>query len=155
MTLERRRRVVELAERYSIPILEDNAYGEIYFDEPPPPSLKSLNPEGVLFVSTFSKIFGPGARLGWINAPSNVIAELCQAKLGSDQCSNTFAQRIIYEYGQKGFLESQVVLSRSLYQTKRDIALNCLVANAPPGMSWTRPAGGFYIWVTVPDGINC
>ena len=155
MTLERRRRLVELAERYSIPILEDNAYGEIYFDEPPPPSLKSLNPEGVLFVSTFSKIFGPGARLGWINAPSNVIAELCQAKLGSDQCSNTLAHRIIYEYGQKGFLESQVVLSRSLYQTKRDIALNCLVANAPPGMSWTRPAGGFYIWVTVPDGINC
>ena len=89
MSLERRHKLIDLAEQYSLPILEDHAYAELYFDEAPPPSLKALNPEGVLFVSTFSKIFGPGIRLGWIAAPSSVIAELCQAKLGSDQGSIT------------------------------------------------------------------
>ena len=154
MSLERRHKLIDLAEQYSLPILEDHAYAELYFDEAPPPSLKALNPEGVLFVSTFSKIFGPGIRLGWIAAPSSVIAELCQAKLGSDQCSSTLGQRIVYEYGSQGLMDSQITLSRALYQTKRNITLEALSKNAPAGMRWTRPNGGFYVWVTIPEGID-
>ncbi len=154
MSLDRRRRLVELADRYSIPILEDHAYAELYFDRAPPPSLKALNPDGVLFVSTFSKIFGPGIRLGWIDAPPAVIAQLSQAKLGSDQCSSTVAQRIVYEYGRQGLMDSQIVLSRALYQAKRNTTLEALTGHAPPGMTWTRPDGGFYVWLTIPEGID-
>ncbi len=154
MTLDRRRRLVELADKYGIPILEDHAYAELYFDHAPPPSLKSLNPDGVLFVSTFSKIFGPGIRLGWIAAPQAVIAQLCQAKLGSDQCSSTLGQRIVYEYGRKGLMDSQIALSRALYQSKRNTTMEALAAHARPGMSWTRPDGGFYVWLTAPEGID-
>lgn len=154
MPLDRRRKLVDLAEQYGIPILEDHAYAELYFDEAPPPSLKALSPDGVLFVSTFSKIFGPGIRLGWIAAPSHVIAQLCQAKLGSDQCSSTLGQRIVYEYGRQGLMDSQIVLSRSLYRAKRDATLEALAEHAPPGVTWTRPDGGFYIWLTVPEGID-
>ncbi|MDE2728749.1 MAG: PLP-dependent aminotransferase family protein [Gemmatimonadota bacterium] len=154
MPLERRRKLVELADRYNIPILEDHAYAELYFEHAPPPSLKALNPDGVLFVSTFSKIFGPGIRLGWIAAPPPVIAQLCQAKLGSDQCSSTLGQRIVYEYGRQGLMDSQIVLSRALYQAKRDVTLDALAEHAPPGLAWTRPDGGFYVWLTAPEGID-
>ncbi len=154
MPLDRRRRLVELADGYDIPILEDHAYAELYFDHAPPPSLKALNPDGVLFVSTFSKIFGPGIRLGWIAAPPAVIAQLCQAKLGSDQCSSTLGQRIVHEYGRQGLMDSQIVLSRALYRAKRDTTLDALAGHAPPGMTWTRPDGGFYVWLTIPEGID-
>ncbi len=154
MPLERRRKLVDLADRYNIPILEDHAYGELYFEQKPPPSLKALNPDGVLFVSTFSKIFGPGIRLGWIAAPPAVVGQLCQSKLGSDQCSSTLGQRIVYEYGRQGLMDSQVVLSRALYQAKRDVTLEALEEHAPPGMTWTRPAGGFYVWLTTPAGVD-
>ncbi len=154
MPLDRRRRLVELADRYAIPILEDHAYAELYYGQAPPPSLKALNPDGVLLVSTFSKIFGPGVRLGWIDAPPAVISQLCQAKLGSDQCSNTLAQRIVYEYGRQGLMDSQIVLSRALYQAKRDTTMDALERHAPPGTTWTRPAGGFYVWLTIPEGID-
>lgn len=154
MPLDRRRRLVELADGYDIPILEDHAYAELYFDHAPPPSLKALNPDGVLFVSTFSKIFGPGIRLGWIAAPPAVIAQLCQAKLGSDQCSSTLGQRIVHEYGRQGLMDSQIVLSRALYRAKRDTTLAALAGHAPPGMTWTRPDGGFYVWLTIPEGID-
>ncbi len=154
MPLERRRRLVDLADRYNIPILEDHAYAELYFDHPPPPSLKALNPDGVLFVSTFSKIFGPGIRLGWIAAPPSVIDQLCQAKLGSDQCSSTLGQRIVYEYGRQGLMDRQIVQSRALYQTKRNLTLDALAEQSPPGMTWTRPDGGFYVWLTIHEGID-
>ncbi|MYK98650.1 MAG: PLP-dependent aminotransferase family protein [Gemmatimonadetes bacterium] len=108
----------------------------------------------MLFVSTFSKIFGPGIRLGWIAAPPPVIAQLCQAKLGSDQCSSTLGQRIVYEYGRQGLMDSQIVLSRALYQAKRDVTLDALAEHAPPGLTWTRPDGGFYVWLTAPEGID-
>lgn len=154
LSTERRRRLVELADQYGIPILEDAAYEELRFEGEAPPTLVSLNPNGVLFANTFSKIFGPGVRLGWIAAPPSVIGQLCQAKQGTDQCSSTLGQRIVYEYGKKGLIEPQIEASIRIYREKRDHTLAAISSLFPPGCSWTYPAGGFYLWVTLPEGVN-
>ncbi|MBM3264570.1 MAG: PLP-dependent aminotransferase family protein [candidate division Zixibacteria bacterium] len=154
MSEERRKKLVEVADRYGIPILEDAAYAELRFEGPSPSSLVSLNPDGVLFANTFSKIFGPGVRLGWIAAPPEVIAQLCQAKQGTDQCSSTLGQRLVYEYGKRGLIEPQIEASISLYREKRDRVLQAVASLFPPGCTWTRPEGGFYLWVTLPEGVN-
>lgn len=154
LSAERRRRLVDVADRYGIPIFEDPAYAELRFEGEPPPSLVSLNPDGVLFASTFSKTFGPGIRLGWIAAPTPVHTQLCQAKQGSDQCSSTLAQRMIYEYGRQGLLEPHIAASIQLYRTKRDQTLDAVSTLFPPNVSWTRPEGGFYLWVTLPEGVD-
>jgi 2-aminoadipate transaminase len=154
LSAERRHRLVEIADRYGVPIFEDPAYSELRFEGDPPPSLISLNPDGVLFASTFSKTFGPGVRLGWIAAPPAVHAQLCQAKQGSDQCSSTLAQRIIYEYGRRGLLEPHIAASINLYRAKRNKTLETISDLFPSGTSWTHPEGGFYLWVTLPEGVD-
>lgn len=154
LTAERRRRLIETADRYGVPILEDPAYAELRFEGDPLPSLVSLNPDGVLFANTFSKIFGPGVRLGWIAAPPDVIAQLCQAKQGSDQCSSTLGQRMVYEYGKRGLIERQVANSIPLYRKKRDRTIEAIQRYFPDGVEWTHPAGGFYLWVTLPEGVE-
>jgi 2-aminoadipate transaminase len=154
MSADRRRRLVDVADRYGVPILEDAAYAELRFEGEPLPSLVSLNPDGVLFANTFSKIFGPGIRLGWIAAPPQVIGQLCQAKQGTDQCSSTLGQRMVYAYGKRGLIEPQIAASITLYRDKRDRTLSALSSLFPPGTEWTRPSGGFYLWVTLPEGVN-
>ena len=151
---ERRHHLIDVADRYGVPIFEDPAYAELRFEGEPPSSLISLNPNGVLFASTFSKTFGPGIRLGWIAAPPSVHTQLCQAKQGSDQCSSTLAQRIIYEYGKRGLLESHIATSIKLYRTKRNQTLEAISNLFPPDISWTRPEGGFYLWVTLPPAVD-
>lgn len=154
LAADRRRRLIEIANRYAVPVIEDPAYTELRYEGTTLPSLVSLNPDGVLFANTFSKIFGPGVRLGWISAPSDVIAQLCQAKQGTDQCSSTLGQRIVYEYGNRGLIEKQVAASIPLYREKRDLMLNAMFRHFPAGVTWTHPAGGFYSWVTLPDGVE-
>ncbi|MBI4553457.1 MAG: PLP-dependent aminotransferase family protein [Candidatus Latescibacteria bacterium] len=154
LAADRRRRLVEVADRAGVPVIEDPAYGELRYEGDRLPSLVSLNPEGVLFANTFSKIFGPGVRLGWITAPPGVIAQLCQAKQGTDQCSSTLGQRVVYEYGRRGLIERQVAASLPLYREKRDLTLAAMARYFPSGVTWTRPAGGFYSWVTLPDGVE-
>lgn len=154
LSTERRRRLVEVADKYGVPILEDAPYAELRYEGEPLPSLVSMNPEGVIFVNTFSKIFGPGIRLGWIAAPPAVIAQFCQCKQGTDQCSSTIGQRIVYEYGKRGYIDRQVAESIPIYREKRDRTLSALERAMPPGVEWTHPAGGFYLWVTLPDGVD-
>ena len=154
LSADRRQQLIEVADRHSLPIVEDPAYAELRYEGHPLPSLVSLNPDGVLFANTFSKIFGPGIRLGWIAAPSDVIAQLCQCKQGTDQCSSTLGQRVVYEYGQRGLIDKQIAASLPLYREKRDRTLNAMTAMFPSGIDWTHPAGGFYLWVTLPDGVK-
>lgn len=154
LAADRRRRLVEVADRYGVPVIEDPAYVELRYEGDRLPALVSLNPEGVLFANTFSKIFGPGVRLGWITAPPGVIAQLCQAKQGTDQCSSTLGQRVVYEYGRRGLIEQQVSASLPLYREKRDLTLDAMTRYFPSGVTWTRPAGGFYSWVTLPDEVD-
>jgi 2-aminoadipate transaminase len=154
MSSERRSELVALARRYGFLVLEDVAYRELGFGEDSLPSLWSLAPDVVLQAGTFSKIFSPGFRMGWAAGPAEIIATLVVAKQNSDQCSGAFGQRMLEEYGRGGHLERQLVQSRALYARRAALVTAALTAHMPEGTTWTTPAGGFYVWVTAPDGVD-
>jgi 2-aminoadipate transaminase len=150
----RRRELVELARRYRFLVLEDVAYRELGFEDAAPPSLWSLAPDVVIQTGTFSKTFFPGVRLGWAAAPPEVIRQLVTAKQNSDQCSGALGQRMLEEYGRGGHLDRQLVASRALYARRAELMGKALAEHMPEGTSWTTPGGGFFTWVTAPDGID-
>lgn len=154
LSLTRRQQTVALCRRYQVTILEDHAYAELVYDGEPVPSLKSLDPDNVVFVHTFSKIFGPGVRLGWVAADSKLIERLGLCKLGIDQCSSTLAQRLVYDYGSRGLIDEQVTRSIALYRNKRDAMEAAMSAHLPEETSWGSTGGGFFVWVRLPDGID-
>ena len=154
MSADRRAELVALARRYGFLICEDVAYRELGFTAPPPASLWSLAPDVVLQAGTFSKIFFPGVRLGWAAGPEQVIARLVVAKQNSDQCSGALGQRMLEEYGRTGQLEQQIVASRALYARRAGLVTQALAAHMPDGATWTTPHGGFYVWLTAPDGVD-
>ncbi len=154
MSAERRQELASLARRYGFLILEDVAYRELGFTEPPPPSLWSAAPDVTLQAGTFSKIFSPGFRLGWASGPAEIVGTLVVAKQNSDQCSGALGQRLMEEYGRGGHMDAQIIKSRALYQRRAQLVDAALTAHMPAGTTWTTPAGGFYIWVTAPDGVD-
>ncbi len=154
MTIQRRQELVALARRYGFLILEDVAYRELSFEHAPPPSLWALAPDMVLQAGTFSKIFCPGFRLGWAAGPAEIIARLVVAKQNSDQCSGALGQRMLEEYGRSGQMERQVVSSRALYARRAALTCQALARHMPEGTTWTTPQGGFYVWLTAPDGVD-
>ena len=151
---ERRLALVELARRYRFLILEDVAYRELGFADTAPPSLWSMAPDVVIQAGTFSKTFFPGVRLGWAAAPAEVITQLVTAKQNSDQCSGALGQRMLEEYGRAGHLDRQLVASRALYERRAALMGQALAEHMPAGTTWTTPRGGFFTWVTAPDGID-
>ncbi len=151
MSLSRREKVVEICSRHRVSIIEDHAYAELVYDGEALPSLKSLDPDNVVFVHTFSKIFGPGVRLGWVAADAALIDRLGLCKLGTDQCSNTLIQRLVYDYGRHGFVDDQVAASIELYRRKRDVMESAMKEHFPPETSWTHANGGFFLWVRLQD----
>lgn len=154
LTEARRKELVALCDRFGVPVVEDHAYGELSYDAALPPSLKALAPDNVIFVHTFSKIFGPGVRLGWVAAEPNLVARLGLCKLGVDQCANTLTQRLVFDYGQRGYIDEQVEASLELYRGKRDQMLSSMKAHLSEEMRWTHPGGGFFVWARLPDGID-
>ena len=154
MNAERRHELVRLARRYGFLILEDVAYRDLGFASAPPRSLWSLAPDVVLQAGTFSKIFFPGVRLGWAAGPAEIISRLVVAKQNSDQCSGALGQRMLEEYGRAGHLDRQIVSSRALYARRAGLMVDALTAHMPDGTTWTRPQGGFYVWLTAPDGVD-
>ena len=154
MSAERRHELVALARRYGFLILEDVAYRELGFTGQPPPSLWSLAPDVVLQAGTFSKVFCPGVRMGWAAGPAEIISALVVAKQNSDQCSGALGQRMLEEYGRGGFMDRQIVASRALYARRAELTAQALAAHMPEGSTWTEPAGGFYIWLTAPGGVD-
>ena len=155
MSAERRRALVDLARRYDFLILEDVAYRELGFgDAAPPPSLWSLAPDVVLQAGTFSKIFSPGFRMGWAAGPAEVIGRLVIAKQNSDQCAGALGQRMLEEYGRGGHMDRQIAASRVLYARRARLTTDALAAHMPAGATWTTPAGGFYVWLTCPEGVD-
>jgi 2-aminoadipate transaminase len=154
LAADRRRELVALARRYGFLILEDVAYRELGFAGPQPDSLWSLAPDVTLQAGTFSKIFTPGFRLGWAAGPAEIISTLVVAKQNSDQCSGALGQRMLEEYGRSGELDRQIVRSRALYARRAGLVTQALAAHLPEGSTWTTPAGGFYVWVTAPDGVD-
>jgi 2-aminoadipate transaminase len=166
-TLERRQKLIELAGYYNVPILEDDPYSELRFEGEPLPSLLMLEHErlqqsqpaqpyngNVVQLNTFSKVLTPGLRLGWITGPSDVISKLVLAKQGADLHTATFNQMIAYEIAREGFLEAHVPLIRQTYLERRNAMLAALETYFPDSVTWTRPEGGMFLWVTVPKGID-
>jgi 2-aminoadipate transaminase len=153
-TAERRERLAALCEESGLPIVEDHAYAELCYDSEPEPALKSITPSNVVFIHTFSKIFSPGARLGWVAADRELIGKLGICKLGTDQCANTLTQRLVYEYGRKGYIEDQVRSSIAIYRRKRDRMEDAMRRHFPEEARWLHPKGGFFVWVRLPDGVD-
>jgi 2-aminoadipate transaminase len=161
----RRHEMVLLADKYGIPIIEDDPYGQLRFEGEHLTPLVVLDRENlrrddgysignVIYLSTFSKTLAPGLRLGWIVAPPEVITRLVQLKQGADLHTSTFAQIIAYEVARDGFLDEHVKVIRRVYRERRDVMLEALAANFPPEVNWTRPQGGLFLWVTLPMGMD-
>ena len=151
---ERRTALAELARRYGFLIVEDVAYAELGFDSAAPRSLWSLAPEVTVQAGTFSKVFCPGTRLGWAAGPAEVVTQLAVAKQNTDQCAGALGQRMLEEYGRGGHMDRQLVASRALYARRAGLMAAALAEHMPDGTTWTTPRGGFYIWVTAPEGVD-
>jgi 2-aminoadipate transaminase len=154
LSAPRRQELVDLARRYGFLICEDVAYRELGFGPAAGPSLWSLAPDVVLQAGTFSKIFSPGFRMGWAAGPAQVVGRLTVAKQNSDQCAGALGQRMFEEYGRGGHLERQLVASRQLYARRAELTVAALARHMPEGSSWTTPTGGFYVWLTLPGGVD-
>ncbi len=152
--LERRTLLVELARRYGFLIVEDVAYRELGFSEETVPSLWSLAPDVVVQVGTTSKTLFPGVRLGWAVGPADISARLVSAKQNTDQCAGALGQRIFEESVRRGWMDEQVIRSRALYEGKCERLLAALEHSMPGDAHWTRPRGGFFSWLTLPDGAD-
>ncbi|MGA9350328.1 MAG: PLP-dependent aminotransferase family protein [Anaerolineae bacterium] len=154
MTLERRLKLVELAAKYGVFIVEDDPYGELRFEGQDIVPLVVLHKENVLYLSTFSKTLSPGIRLGWIVAPSKIIAKLVQAKQGSDLHTSTFIQMVANDICQRGILRSHVRTIREVYRERRDAMLAAMERHFPPGVTWACPQGGLFLWVQLPEHVD-
>lgn len=162
--LDRRKKIVELADRYGVPIIEDDPYGQLRFEGENIPAVEVLDSEtrpnhgsysgNVIYLSTFSKILAPGLRLAWVIAPPEVIRKLSLAKQGADLHTATFNQYVAWEVGRHGFIDKHVLTIRNVYRERRDAMLNALEESMPAGVHWTHPHGGLFLWATLPEGMD-
>src|SRR5437773_5430812 len=139
-------------------IIEDEPYGEVYFDPSLPEelaSIKSLDREGrVLYISSFSKILAPGLRTGWIVAPSQIIEKMDIAKQATDLCGSMLDQRIVAECWRRGIIQKHLPRIREFYRSKCQVMLDSLKCFMPSQVHWTRPTGGLFLWITLPATLN-
>jgi 2-aminoadipate transaminase len=154
MSAERRYALVEVCRRHGVLVIEDVAYRELTFTAERPPSLWSLAPELVTQVGTTSKTFFPGVRLGWTVGPPPVVAQMVIAKQNSDQCAGALGQRLLEEYLRGGHMDPQLRHSNALYAGRCNLMLAALDEYMPDGMTWTRPHGGFFTWLTGPEWLD-
>ena len=155
MTEERRAAVAQVAVECGLPIIEDNPYGDLWFDAPPAPSLSSRHPEGSVYLGSFSKILAPGLRLGYLVAPTALYPKLLQAKQAADLHTPSFNQRVVAEVLKDGFIDRHVPTIRALYKQQCEAMLAALDREmAGLGLSWNRPVGGMFLWVQLPQGMK-
>jgi 2-aminoadipate transaminase len=155
MTEARRAELSEAAARLNVPIVEDNPYGDLWFDQPPPAPLTARNPQGCIYLGSFSKVLAPGLRLGFLVAPPALYPKLLQAKQAADLHSPSFNQRMAHEVLQGDFLARHVPRIRALYRSQRDAMLAALARElAGLGVEWNRPDGGMFLWARLPRGMN-
>jgi 2-aminoadipate transaminase len=154
LPLERRRQLIEVGKRTGLLIIEDDPYGELYYQGTPLPSLLSMHPEGVVHLGSFSKVLAPGLRVGYLIAPSVLHRKLVQAKQAADLHTPSFTQRMVYTTIKDGFLESHLPQVRALYASQCAAMLEALQRHFPPSVHWNRPEGGMFIWVQLPTHID-
>ncbi|MDH1674404.1 PLP-dependent aminotransferase family protein [Comamonas aquatica] len=155
MSEARRQALVEKAQELDIPLIEDNPYGDLWYEGEPPLPLAARNPEGVIYMGSFSKVLAPGLRVGFIVAPKSVYGKLTQAKQAADLHSPSFNQRVVAEVMKDGFLQQHIPTIRAMYKAQRDVMLVALEREMEGlDVSWTRPVGGMFLWVRLPKGMN-
>nr|WP_276537056.1 PLP-dependent aminotransferase family protein [Anaerosalibacter massiliensis] len=154
-SIERRKRLIELANEYNIAIVEDNPYGELRFEGEYYPSVKHYDTEGrVIFLGTFSKIFCPGLRLGWVYAEKEVLNKYVLAKQGSDLQSSTISQMQIAKFLEEYDIEKHIEKLKEVYKNRRDIMINTMKEEFPEEVKFTNPQGGLFTWVVLPEYMN-
>jgi 2-aminoadipate transaminase len=155
MTEARRAAVAAVAAEAGLPIIEDNPYGDLWFDTAPPPSLASRHPDGTVYLGSFSKILAPGLRLGYVVAPRALYPKLLQAKQAADLHTPSFNQRIVSEVLKNGFIDRHVPTIRALYKQQCEAMLAALDHEmAGLDFSFNRPAGGMFLWARLPEGVD-
>jgi 2-aminoadipate aminotransferase apoenzyme (EC 2.6.1.39) len=155
MSLARRKKIVEIAHKFNVFIVEDNPYEKLRFEGDPIPSIYSLDDEGfVISLGTFSKILCPGLRLAWILGNKEIIRKIVILKQATDLCTSIFNQLIAYEYIKSGKLDENIKSNIQLYKEKRDRMSNALKKYFPSEVTWTEAHGGFFIFATLPEYMN-
>ncbi len=154
LALDRRTEILALAERYDLLVLEDNPYGLLGFSGDPVPALRSFDDHRVIYLGSFSKTFAPGLRVGWVLAPHAVREKLVLVSEAQVLCPPTYNQFAVAEYLRTQPWLEQVKVFREIYRERRDAMLEALGAMMPAGCTWTRPEGGFYVWLTLPEGVD-
>lgn len=154
MSAERRARVMEVCERHDVLIVEDNPYGLLRYDGEPQPTLYSQGEGNVIYLGSLSKTLSPGLRIGWALAPSAVRAKLVLAAESAMLSHSTFNQLVVRRYLNTFPWREQIKTFNSMYSERRDALLGALNTMMPDGCTWTRPEGGFFVWATLPEGID-
>ncbi len=154
LPLERRQRLVEIARRHNLIIIEDDPYGELRYEGEDIIPIWALAPERTIYLSTFSKTLAPGIRLGWIVAPQPIMRRFVQAKQGTDLHTGTFVQMIANDICQRGILRQHVKRLRKVYGERRDVMLASMERYWPEEARWTHPQGGLFLWARVPSSID-
>jgi 2-aminoadipate transaminase len=165
LSLERRQKLVEIADHYGVPIVEDDPYGQLRFEGEHLPSVVVLDSQfrddcrtfyrgNVIYLSTFSKLLSPGLRLGWVIAPAEVIRKLVQAKQAADLHTATFNQMVAHEVSHGGFLDRHIRVIRKVYGERRDVMLAAMDRYFPPEVDWTQPKGGLFLWGILPEYLD-
>lgn len=162
---QRRMQLIEIADAYGVPIIEDDPYGQLRYEGEHIPPVVVLDDEtrskefpiysgNVIYTSTFSKILAPGLRVAWVVAPSEVITKLVQAKQGCDLNTSTINQYLTYEVANGPWMKTHIQAIRETYKERRDVMLKALETYMPEGVNWTHPKGGLFLWVTTPEGTD-
>src|SRR4029450_13175238 len=152
---ESREALLALARELDLVVVEDDPYGDLYFEDAPRPTLKSMDADGrVVYLSSFSKILAPGLRTAFVIGPEEILAKIEIAKQSANLCGSSLDQRIILACLQRGLIEEQKAKIRPYYRNKRDVMVRALHDEALPGVTWVKPAGGMFVWVTLAEGMD-
>jgi 2-aminoadipate transaminase len=150
----RRERLVALCREAGVPIIEDNPYGLLRFEGAPLPALRTLDPHNVIYLGTVSKVFSPGVRVGWALAEQSVVQRLVLAKEAADLCGSSFNMLVTERYFASDRWRANLATLVSIYRARREVMLEAIEESFPVQATWTTPAGGFYVWVTLPEWID-
>jgi 2-aminoadipate transaminase len=154
LSIERRVELVETCARLGIPLIEDDPYGALSYKGAPFPKMLNMNPDGVIYMGSFSKVLTPGIRLGYVVAPLPLVRRLELAKQAADLHTAQLTQMVVYEVVKDGFLDEHIPKIRTLYANQCQAMLDAMAESFPAGVTWTKPEGGMFIWVTLPQQID-
>ena len=154
LSVERRQELVETCARLGLPLIEDDPYGALSYKGAPSPKMVAMNPDGVIYMGSFSKVLTPGIRLGYVCAPLPLVRRLELAKQAADLHTAQLTQMVVHEVVKDGFLDQHIPTIRKLYGDQCQVMLDAMAEHFPAGVTWTKPEGGMFIWVTLPKHID-